>query len=132
MSDENKPETFPPAAIDGFGVAAVAAGLAGLFCCCLFTGLPCGVLAVFFALISRSRNGGWNSLSRIGLAFGLVSACLSLLMALLFPLLMDTPAFQEALRQFAESTGDPGFGDPEGETAAIRVQFFKVFCRVAF
>lgn len=61
----------------GFAIASLILGIIAIVtCCCLYTALPCGALAIIFALLSRGGEMSFSTNAKIGLILGSIGLLL--------------------------------------------------------
>ena len=99
----------PPGHAKGYAIASLALGIASLVCVCcccgalFFVGIPAGILAIVFAVLSRRDQGGkFSGMAIAGLILGIIGLILCLICCVLyiqFNAMLNDP---EAMRAFLE------------------------------
>lgn len=57
----------------GFATASIVMGIIAIAtCCCIYTSIVCGALAIIFALLSRGGEMTMDGKAKVGLALGIV------------------------------------------------------------
>ena len=63
----------------GFAIASLVLGIASIVCCCLsYVGPILAVVAIVFAIVSKSKMGYFDSLAVAGLVMGIIGVVLGI------------------------------------------------------
>lgn len=105
----------PKKPTNGMAIASLVLGIVGVVlscCCCIGVSLICSVLAIIFAIISRSSSpdGRMNSMAVAGLIIGAVGAALSIVVILLYAL-GTLPEIQYNMNDFMNEFQDIPYGE---------------------
>ncbi len=86
----------------GFTTASLTLGTISLFSsCCLYLAIPCGALAIIFALLSRGDRQIMNSQAKLGLTLGGIGMTLTIvLVAISFLFIIATGGTKEFMNYY--------------------------------
>lgn len=104
----------PKKQTNGMAVASLVLGIVGVVlscCCCIGVSLICSILAIIFAIVSRSSSpdGRMNNMAVAGLIIGAVGAALGIVVILLY-VLGSLPEFQYNMDDFMNEFQNPPYG----------------------
>lgn len=97
---ENRPKET-----DYFSLASLIIGILSVFASIVFyIGIPCSVVAVVLACISRGRKGRFEGKAIAGLCLGISSFIIALFMFALMLKMLNSPELVNAINNFYQQT----------------------------
>lgn len=95
FSSYNGYQGEPPQRTNGLAIASFVFALLGLLgCCCFPFSIPCAIIAIVLAFLSK-KGTRMSGLAKAGLVIGIIAAVLAVLLILYLVVIMNDPSVRE-------------------------------------